>query len=125
VGNKEKVLVVEDEESIRFTFEVFLSEEGYDVVTADSYEEGLALIREKEFDLAFIDLFLEGKSGLNLLQEIKGRDMRCQVVVVTGSPAEDSASDAFRLGIFDYLPKPVRKEKLLQVAKDALSGRKK
>ncbi len=118
-----KVLIVEDEESLRFTFEVFLSEEGYDVVTAGSYDEGLAALRGNEFALVFIDVFLEGKSGLGLLQEMKDRNIHCPVVVVTGSPAEESADAAFRLGIFEYLPKPVRKEQLLHIAKEALSGR--
>ena len=62
------ILVVDDEESIRYTFEAFLSEEGYTVSSAADCEEGIALLREKDIDLIFADIILPDKSGIDLLK---------------------------------------------------------
>ncbi len=115
-----RVLVVDDEESIRFTFDNFLSDEGYDVTIVESYDKALNLIDEKKYDLIFADIILGGKTGIDLLQEIHTRDHHCPVVMVTGYPNIDTASDSVRLGAFDYLSKPVRQDTLLHAARLAL-----
>ena len=74
---KPKILLVDDEESIRYTFEAFLSEEGYSVISADSYNAALALMRVNHFDLMYVDIVLEGRSGIDLLKKGSGnRDER-------------------------------------------------
>lgn len=115
-----RILVIDDEESIRFTFENFLSEEGYEVVTARNYNEAISIISEKDFDCIFVDIVLEGMTGINIMQEFKKRNLICPVIIITGNPDVNSASDAVRLGAFDYLIKPVRQDTLLRVAKIAL-----
>lgn len=114
------ILVVDDEESIRFTFDNFLSDEGYDVTIVESYDKALNLINQKQYDLIFADIILGGKTGIDLLQEIHGIDHHCPVVMVTGYPNIDTASDSVRLGAFDYLSKPVRQDTLLHTARLAL-----
>ena len=70
--DQRKILVVDDEESIRFTFESFLTDEGHEVETASGYRRGQDLIREKRFDLVFIDIILDdGKSGIVLLESVR------------------------------------------------------
>jgi len=118
---KSKILVVDDEESIRFTFENFLSDEGYDVTTATNYNDALAVIDQKDFDLLIIDIILGGKTGLDLVQEIRARDLRCQVVIITASPTAETVSDAYKKDVFEYISKPVRKDELLRVTREALS----
>jgi PAS domain S-box-containing protein len=115
-----KILVVDDEESIRYTFESFLSENGHEVATAGEFDEALAQIRENDFDLIFTDIILGGRTGLELLHELKKMNSTCPVVIITGFPNIDTASDAVRLGAFDYIFKPVRQETLLHTAKMAL-----
>ena len=105
---RENILVVDDEESIRFTFHDFLEDAGYRVDTVENYAQAVQLTAEKEFDLFFIDIILDGRSGIELLQKIKSRDGHSQVIIITGAPSIDSASDALRLGALDYLVKPVR-----------------
>ena len=112
--------MVDDEESIRFTFENFLSEEGYSVFTAGDYNEALARMAETDFDVIFTDIILGDKSGIDILHEVKERGLNCPVVIITGYPSIDTASDAVRIGAFDYLPKPVRQENLLGTTKMAL-----
>ena len=118
---RSRILVVDDEESIRFTFENFLSEEGYDVTTAVNYNDALAVLDQKEFDLIIIDIILGGKTGLDLVEEIRARDLRCQVVIITAAPTAESVSDAFKKDVFEYISKPVYKDELLRVTKEALS----
>jgi len=115
-----RILVVDDEESIRFTFESFLSDEGYKVVTAKDYHEALQKMSETAFDLIFADIILGGKTGIDLLRKIKKENYTCPVVMITGYPNIDTASDAVRLGAFDYISKPVRPDTLLHTATIAL-----
>lgn len=117
---KEDILVVDDEKSIRFTFEKFLVREGYTVCTAKDYDEALERVAERDFDLIFADILLGGQTGIDLLQEMKNKNLTCPVVMITGAPDIETASDAVRLGAFDYIPKPVEKEALLHVTQLAL-----
>ncbi|HEX9113298.1 MAG TPA: sigma 54-interacting transcriptional regulator [Nitrospirota bacterium] len=118
------ILVIDDEESLRFTFARFLSGGGYHVVTAGDYIEASAAIAQKDFDLVFADIILGGKTGLDILREVKERNPACPVVMITGCPEIATASDAVRLGAFDYIPKPVQKDALLRVAALALQHKK-
>lgn len=70
----QKILIVDDEESIRFTFEAFLSEAGYQVTTASDYEQAMGCLADDDFDLLFFDIIMEGKTGMELLREVKRND---------------------------------------------------
>ena len=116
-----RILVVDDEESLRLTFTMFLSREGYGPVTAAAtFEEAMALIGREEFDLIISDIVMEGESGIDLLRRIREVNQQCPVVMVTGYPNINTAAEAVRLGAFDYLAKPVKKEDLLRIARMAL-----
>lgn len=115
-----KILVIDDEESIRYTFKSFLLDEGYEVLTAPDYQEALSVIDTTELDLIFADILLEGKTGIDILRETKERNLRCPVVMITGDPNIDSAAEALRLGAFDYIPKPIKQDTLLRITKIAL-----
>lgn len=119
--DESRILVVDDEESLRLTFRTFLTREGYGPVTvAATFDEALNLIENNTFDLIISDIVLEGASGIDLLRRAKELDQKCPVVMVTGYPNIKSASEAVRLGAFDYLAKPVKKEDLLRTARMAL-----
>ncbi|MEJ2696541.1 MAG: sigma-54-dependent Fis family transcriptional regulator [Candidatus Sulfobium sp.] len=116
-----RILVIDDEESIRYTFESFLEDEGYSVDTARDYHEAVGRIGDTDFDLIFADVILPGgKTGIDVIRELRARKQDCPVIMVTGDPNVESASDAVRLGAFDYIPKPVRQDTLLRVAAMAL-----
>ncbi len=112
-----KILIIDDEETIRFAFEDFLKKEGHSVFSACSYEEALAVIAEVDLDLIFSDILLEGKGGMEILREVKERNMLCPVIMITGYPNVESASEAVRLGAFDYISKPLRRDALLHSTK--------
>ncbi|MFV9690133.1 MAG: sigma-54 dependent transcriptional regulator [Desulfobacteria bacterium] len=115
-----RILVIDDEEGIRFTFRKFLSDKGYTVVTSKTFKESLARIGEADFDLIITDIVLEGRNGIDILREVKERNPFCPVVMITGYPDIETAAEALRLGAFDYLIKPVVKDRLLRVATMAL-----
>jgi two-component system response regulator HydG len=118
--HKARILVIDDEESIRFTFDAFLTDEGYSVRTAENYDQAVDLLGETDFDVVFADIILGGRTGIDVMREARLRNLTCPVVMVTGAPNVETAAEAVRLGAFDYIPKPVHQETLLHVAKMAL-----
>ena len=115
------ILVIDDEESLRNTFQFFLQNEGYSpVVTASTYEEALNEINDRHFDLIISDIVLGGSTGIDLLRRVRELGRTCPVVMITGYPTVETASEAVRLGAFDYIPKPVEKQTLLKTARLAL-----
>lgn len=121
---KGKILVIDDEEGIRFTFENFLSDEGYQVVTASNYDKAMSLISERDFDVIFTDIVMEGLTGIDVLREIKKRTPNCPVIMITGAPDAKTASEALRLGAHDYLFKPIKQDTLLHITKKVLEHKK-
>jgi PAS domain S-box-containing protein len=115
-----KILIVDDEEGIRFTFNRFLKAENYDVHTAANFDEAVQQISERDFDVVFADIILSGKTGIDVLKEIKSRNLTCPVIMITGYPNIETASEAIRLGAFDYIPKPIQKDALLHAIDVAL-----
>lgn len=119
-----KILIVDDEESLRLTFEMFLNRAGYDhVKVAETLEQAVELINRHAFDLIISDIVLGVDKGTDLLRHIRETGINCPVVMITGFPNLDSASEAVRYGAFDYIAKPVNKEKLLKIVSQALKYR--
>ncbi len=102
-----KILVVDDEENICFTLGRFLSDEGYDVTTAEDFDAAVQKINQIDFDLVFVDILLKGRSGIEILKVVTQKNLNCPVVMITGVPTIETASEALRIGAFDYLSKPV------------------
>lgn len=116
-----KILIVDDEESIRQTFEIFLTSAGYEFVQpVTSYEEAMAALIQTAFDLIICDIVLIGPCGTELLRKIRETGVKCPVVMVTGFPHLESAAESVRHGAFDYISKPVNKETLLRFTRQAL-----
>lgn len=115
-----KVLIVDDEESIRVNFKAFLEEEGHSVETAEDYKSAMEIISRTELNLVIADIILGDHSGIDILKAVKNINMNCPVIIITGAPNIETASEAVRIGAFDYLTKPIRKILLLKVVKHAI-----
>ena len=115
-----RILVIDDEEAIRFTFERFLRGAGHIVATAGSCREALEQINATTFDIVFADIILEDGTGIEILREIKAKGLSCPVIMITGDPGVETAADSIRLGAFEYISKPINQESLLHVARTAL-----
>lgn len=117
----ERILILDDEESLRLTFEMLLKRAGYNHVTGVSdYDEAVTAIDQNNFDLIISDIVLPGASGIDLLRHVKETGKTCPVVMITGYPNIETAAEAVRLGAFDYVPKPVKKDELLKIVNLAL-----
>src|SRR5580692_4954687 len=103
---KGSILVVDDEAEIREGLELLLDSEGYQVATAGTGDAGLARLEEQPFDLLLLDVSLPGRSGLELLPEIRRRDPNLSVVLITAYGSVDMARTAFKSGAQDYITKP-------------------
>jgi DNA-binding response OmpR family regulator len=106
MSSQVRILIVDDDLSIRSTLKEVLSRENYQVVTAESGEEALRLMYDGGFDLALLDLKMGGMDGLSLMKEIRRRSPSTGVIMLTGYATLDSAIGALREGAHDYLLKP-------------------
>jgi DNA-binding NarL/FixJ family response regulator len=111
------VLLVEDEKIIRDTISDDLIKEGYAVTTAENGEDGFKKYQAQPCDVVITDLIMEGMDGIELSKKLKHLDPDTPIMVLTGYPSIDTAIEALRLGVFDYILKPCeRKELALKVA---------
>ncbi len=117
---KAKILIIDDEEGIRYTFRTFLTNAGYEVLAAESFSRAQEIIGGTLPDIIFSDIILGDETGLDLLRWVGETGLECPVIMITGQPSIDSAAEAVRLGAFDYLLKPIKKETLLQFTRTAL-----
>lgn len=114
------ILIVEDEDVLRLTFGEFLKEAGYEVSAAADFDQAMALIDANPFEVIVTDIFLGTQTGIDLLREVHEQGLDCTVIMITGEPNLATATEAVRLGAFDYLAKPVTKDALLRVVAHAL-----
>ncbi len=118
--NKQKVLVVEDEELMRSILRQLLEDSGYEVFTADSAETALEIFPNNDIAVTLTDIKMAGMDGLELLDRIKSIDEEAIVIVMTAYSSVDSAIAALRKGVYDYVTKPFVNEDLLQTVKNAI-----
>src|SRR5271157_4334870 len=113
--SKGSILVVDDEERQRDIYHDILEDEGYRAETAPSGEVAMHLLAQKRFDLVITDLNLTGMTGVQLLSEIMAADPTVAVILITGYPSIQSAIEATKKGVYQYLEKPVDRDRLLGV----------
>ena len=101
-----RILIVDDERTLRESCASVLRTEGYSVVLAGRGEEAMDLVRRRQFDLVLVDLFMSQVSGMDILNAALEVNRDCLVVVMTGNPSVPSSIEAIRMGAWDYLPKP-------------------
>jgi len=114
------ILIIDDEESICLSLKGIFSDEGYEVFTASSGEEGLTLIEEELPGLVVLDIWLPGIDGIETLTRIKSKYPQIPVVIISGHGTVESAVKATKLGAFDFIEKPLSLEKVVLIANNAL-----
>jgi DNA-binding NtrC family response regulator len=117
---KVNILVIDNEESIRFGFSRFLVAEGHNVVTAKGYREGLARMEETEFELILANSFLNDGWGIDILRAVVQRNLKTRVIIMTEYPSTETAQDSSRMQAADYLVKPIKQERLIYSVNKAL-----
>ncbi len=116
------ILVIDDEESIRFSLRGILEDEGYDVLEAPTAEEGLALVDSEAPDLVFLDIWLPGMDGLTAQKTLHAAHPDLPVVMISGHGTIETAVNAIQQGAYDFIEKPLSLEKVVIVASRALEA---
>jgi len=119
-----KLLWVDDEIELLKSHIIFLSEKGFEVDTATNGEDAISLVKEKNYDLIFLDEMMAGMGGLETLSQIKIINPNIPVVMITKSEEESLMDEAIGGKITDYLTKPVNPSQVLLVCKKILEGKK-
>jgi two-component system NtrC family response regulator len=117
---KAKILIIDDDTSLRRVLEYNLQEEEYEVQAASSGEEGLYLFGQAQPDLVITDMKMSGMDGLMVLKSIKERSPEALVIIITAFGTVDVAVEAMKSGAYDYITKPFNRDALKLTVKKAL-----
>src|SRR3972149_10366053 len=120
MGENARILVIDDNESIRKTLAALLEEKGYEVDTAENGREAIRKSKTKFYNLALIDIRLPDIEGTKLLAELKDGTPKMVKIIVTGYPSLQNAIEAVNNGADAYVFKPVNAEDLLKTIKEHL-----
>lgn len=115
----ERILILDDETAVRAVLADLLREMGFQPLAVATIHQARMLLKEENFDLVLSDVRLSDGNGLEFLQEVRQQQPRLRLMVMTGFGSLDSAVEAIRLGVFDYLVKPIDASRL-QVTLDRL-----
>jgi len=122
---KEKILVVDDEQNIRKSLKMILEYEDYAFLEAADGEEALDIVEETVgLDLILLDVKLPGRDGLDVLAELKKKPYSPEVIMISGHGVIQTAVEATKLGAFDFLEKPLHRERVLLSIRNALNQNK-
>ena len=122
--SKPRVIVVEDQEDLAALYQASLSKAGFEVVNAYTGEEGVAEFQANGADALLMDMTLPEMHGLQTLQKIRALNPNVPVVVVTGETSDETRLQCERLGVQDYLSKPVEYKELTAALRRGLNDPK-
>lgn len=114
------ILVIDDEESIRFTLHRFLTTEEHKVTAAECYSAALSRMDEEYFDLILADINLGDGWGLDILHEVARRGLATRVIIMTAYPTNETRVVSLSQQAKDYLIKPLNRETLVRSVDNAL-----
>ena len=120
MGERARILVVDDDESIRKVLATILEDNGYAVDTAKNGKEAVKKSKVKFYNLALIDIRLPDMEGIQLLTKMRNRTPKMRKIIVTGYPSLQNAINALNKGADAYIVKPFDMDKVLQTIKEQL-----
>jgi two-component system, NtrC family, response regulator PilR len=120
----EKILVVDDEQSLRDVLSIMLKRAGYVVTTAMDGEEAIELVNREIFDLVITDLRMPKVDGMEILKAVKSTSPETVVLLITAFASADSAVEAMKQGAYDYLTKPFQIDEVQMIIRNALEKRR-
>jgi DNA-binding NtrC family response regulator len=119
----ERLLIVEDEETLRESLKRVFQREGYQVEAVGNAETALELFEEGSYDLIVTDIILPGNTGIELLKRVKEVHPEQIVIIITAYASLETAVETLRAGAYDYIVKPIIHEEIKQIVKNALRQR--
>lgn len=121
---KSRILLTDDEKSIRNALREILEYEGYEILEADNGEAALEILSKESVDLMFLDIKMKGMDGLEVLERMQEKNYDFPVIVLSGHGSIEHAVQATKLGAYDFLEKPPDLNRLLLSAKNALDRKR-
>jgi len=121
--SKGKLLIVDDELSVRDSLAKWFTEEGYDVATGESANEALTRIAEHTFDVALVDIKMRGADGIELQRRLHEIYPDMLVIIMTGYASVETAIAALKNGAYDYVNKPLDPDEIAHLVAKAMSHR--
>jgi DNA-binding NtrC family response regulator len=115
-----KILIVEDDPAVVITLTAALEAEGYTVAEAHSAEQAMERLDGEDFPVVLTDIYMERKTGLDVLHRARALNPSCSVIVMTGKGSLETVIESTRGGAFEYLSKPFSVERLLETVRGAL-----
>jgi len=119
---KERILIVEDDSEFRCSLKRILQKAGYHVSSASNGSQASEMLNKRVYPLILLDLHMPGKSGLELLPEVKEKTPESKVIMITVDGSVDNYSEAMSAGAFAFLHKPLKMKKILTYASMALNN---
>jgi len=116
----ERILIVEDEDTLCESLQRVFKREGYEADIADSAETAYRLLETKSYDLIITDIILPGISGIELIAKYKKKNPDQKVIIMTAYASLQTAVEALRVGACDFIAKPVMHDELKRMVKKAL-----
>lgn len=114
-----RILIIDDEPAIQDVLGDILRDEGYEVFIAGDGLEGLRLLKTEPVDVVFLDVWLPGKGGIDVLEAIKSDWPDVEVVIISGHATVETAVRAIKLGAYDYLEKPLDLGRVVTITRNA------
>src|SRR5579872_5939826 len=124
VNGQGKLLIVDDEHSVRDSLNKWFREEGYEVGTAESASEALSRVAEQRWDAALLDIKMPGTDGIELQRRLHEVDPQLVVIMMTGYASVDTAVAALKNGAYDYITKPLDPDDVAHLVRNALAHRR-
>ncbi|MDP3285194.1 MAG: sigma-54 dependent transcriptional regulator, partial [Desulfobacterales bacterium] len=120
IDNKNSILVIDDELSMRELLDVMLSREGYDITCAESGRKAISLLETNGYDLLLCDIKLGDISGIDVLRAAKNKNQKTVVIMISAYASTETAVEAMNEGAYDYVPKPFDNNELKETIANAL-----
>lgn len=124
VNTHGKLLIVDDELSVRDSLSKWFREEGYEVATTENASEALTLLAQQRFDVALVDIKMHGTDGIELQRRMHEIDPELMVIIMTGYASVETAVAALKNGAYDYVTKPLDPDDIAHLVKNALAHKR-
>jgi two-component system, NtrC family, response regulator HydG len=121
LAEREKMLIVDDELSVRDSLGKWFHEEGYDVSTSENASDALTRLAEQRYDVALVDIKMRGTDGIELQRRMHEVDPNMIVIMMTGYASVETAVTALKNGAYDYVTKPLDPDEIAHLVKNALA----
>src|SRR5512137_2675033 len=114
-----RLLIADDDNNLRTVLATELSEEGFSVDVAENGSRAMELLEAREYDVALLDLSMPALTGIEVLTQVRARDIPVEVVLLTAHGTVSTAVEAIKLGAYDFLTKPFKLDEVRVVIRKA------